>query len=63
MNLDPTEKYSDETVWKTLECVNLKAYVASLNFGLQYAVEDGGNNFRQAQYILQCDFFFPNYTV
>jgi ABC-type multidrug transport system fused ATPase/permease subunit len=46
INLDPTEEYSDERVWRALELAHLKAYVASLNFGLQYMVTEGGDNFR-----------------
>lgn len=47
MNLNPAGRYSDESIWEMLESVNLKTYIASLNFGLQCAVEDGGSNFRQ----------------
>lgn len=46
MNLDPADKYSDESVWRVLELANLKSYVSSLNAGLQHIIDEGGSNFR-----------------
>ena len=50
MNLDPAGIYSDDRIWKSLEMINLKIYVSSLNCGLQYVVEEGGSNFRYVSF-------------
>ena len=46
INLDPTEEYSDEDLWRALELAKLKKFVSNLNFGLQHEVTEGGSNFR-----------------
>ena len=46
MNLDPTDTFSDESLWRALELVNLKTYVSNLFLGLQYEMTEGGANFR-----------------
>lgn len=46
MNLDPTEKHTDESIWRALELANLKKYVSNLESGLDYRVTEGGSNFR-----------------
>lgn len=46
VNLDPTDTYSDETIWHALELAHLKSHVANLNYGLQCEVSEGGENFR-----------------
>lgn len=46
MNLDPFNNYSDEEVWKALELVHLKSFVASLQRGLYHELAEAGDNLR-----------------
>ena len=50
MNLDPTEKYTDASIWRALELADLKTFVSSLEFGLQHKVTEGGSNFRYVSF-------------
>lgn len=46
MNLDPFNSYSDEEVWKALELVHLKSFVANLPLGLSHELTEAGDNLR-----------------
>lgn len=46
MNLDPFNNYSDEEVWKALELVHLKSFVAGLQLGLSHELTEAGDNLR-----------------
>lgn len=46
MNLDPFRNYSDEEIWKALELVHLKPFVANLQLGLSHEVTEAGDNLR-----------------
>ncbi len=53
-NLDPFGVYSDEALWKALEHCHLKAYVASMDAGLDYVVAENGENLSVGQRALIC---------
>lgn len=53
-NLDPFEEYSDETIWKALDQVELKTVVSELPAGLHSNVSEGGLNFSVGQRQLVC---------
>ena len=53
-NLDPFFQYSDEQVWKALECAHLGAYVRSLEKKLESTVTQGGENLSVGQRQLVC---------
>lgn len=46
LNLDPFNKHTDEELWNALEVAHLKNYVTGLEKGLQFAIQDGGENLR-----------------
>jgi len=46
LNLDPFNQYADEQVWRCLELAHLKSHIATLHEGLNYHVEEEGQNFR-----------------
>lgn len=48
-NIDPFETSSDDDIWKSLEMVQLKDFVAGLEGKLDAHVEDGGSNFSVGQ--------------
>ena len=53
-NLDPFEKESDEVLWQCLEYAHMKEYVTSLDNGLDYKVQEGGQNLSVGQRQLLC---------
>ncbi|KFK35440.1 hypothetical protein AALP_AA5G284600 [Arabis alpina] len=53
-NIDPTEKYSDEEIWKSLERCQLKEVVASKPEKLDSLVADSGENWSVGQRQLLC---------
>ncbi|XP_040290619.1 canalicular multispecific organic anion transporter 1-like [Bufo bufo] len=54
MNLDPSDLYTDEEVWKALELSHLKPYVEELQEKLFYEVSEGGENLSVGQRQLVC---------
>ncbi|XP_031568469.1 multidrug resistance-associated protein 1-like [Actinia tenebrosa] len=54
MNLDPFNHHDDEELWRVLEVVHLKSYVSGLQDGLQYTVQEGGDNLSVGQCQLVC---------
>ena len=57
-NLDPYEAYTDHELWKSLESVHLKEFVASLDEKLNYQIAEGGDNLR----FLACYIAYNYYT-
>ena len=53
-NLDPFEKYDDESVWSSLRQSHLHQFVSSLPKGLQHEVMEGGENLSVGQRQLVC---------
>ena len=53
-NLDPFKIYSDEEIWKTLEEVQLKQYVETLDHGLDTEISDNNVVFSVGQKQLIC---------
>lgn len=49
-NLDPFERYTDEQLWNVLELGHLKAFVSSLELGLEHSVSEGGENLSVGQF-------------
>merc|ERR1719259_1544985 len=54
VNLDPFEKYSDKQMWEALELAHLKSFIASLPGGLNFEVNEGGENLSVGQRQLVC---------
>ncbi|ELK35658.1 Canalicular multispecific organic anion transporter 1 [Myotis davidii] len=54
VNLDPFNSYSDEEVWKALELVHLKSFVANLPLGLSHELTEAGDNLSIGQKQLLC---------
>ncbi|XP_023610594.1 canalicular multispecific organic anion transporter 1 [Myotis lucifugus] len=54
LNLDPFNNYSDEEVWKALELVHLKSFVANLPLGLAHELAEAGDNLSIGQKQLLC---------
>ncbi|XP_017844947.1 multidrug resistance-associated protein 4 [Drosophila busckii] len=53
-NLDPLGERTDAQMWKALDDVELRAYVAALKDGLDCQLQDGGSNFSVGQRQLVC---------
>lgn len=53
-NLDPTERCSDEQIWRSVELSHLSAFLRSLPDGLETQVSEGGSNFSVGQKQLFC---------
>jgi len=54
VNLDPFEIYSDKQMWEALELAHLKSFIASLPGGLNFEVNEGGENLSVGQRQLVC---------
>ncbi|XP_022801988.1 multidrug resistance-associated protein 1-like isoform X2 [Stylophora pistillata] len=54
LNLDPFNKYSDEELWDVLEVAHLKSFVSGLDKGLEFVIQDGGENLSVGQRQLVC---------
>lgn len=54
LNLDPFNKYSDEELWNALEVAHLKSFVSGLDKGLEFVIQDGGENLSVGQRQLVC---------
>ena len=54
MNLDPFQHYSDQSVWEALDHAHLKTYVSNLRGGLEFEVNEGGENLSVGQRQLVC---------
>jgi ATP-binding cassette, subfamily C (CFTR/MRP), member 4 len=48
-NLDPFDIYTDDECWSALENANIADFVKSSNNGLEFHVEEGGNNLSVGQ--------------
>lgn len=53
-NLDPLNLYKDFEIWRALELAHLRAYISSLDDGLDYKVSEYGANFSVGQRQLIC---------
>ncbi|KAI1720590.1 ABC transporter transmembrane region domain-containing protein [Ditylenchus destructor] len=53
-NLDPSNQYSDEDIWRVLESSNLKQYAEMLPGKLQYEITENGDNISIGQRQLVC---------
>lgn len=53
-NVDPTESYTDEEIWRALEMAHLGNFLRTLPDGLSTEVSEGGSNFSVGQKQLFC---------
>lgn len=54
MNIDPFKTYSDDAIWLALEHSHLKSFVKGLTDGLEYHINEGGENLSVGQRQLVC---------
>lgn len=54
MNIDPFKTYSDDAIWLALEHSHLKSFVKGLTDGLEYQINEGGENLSVGQRQLVC---------
>ncbi len=54
MNLDPFNIHTDDEIWKSLELVDLKTYVLSLEKKLDHECSEGGETLSVGQRQLIC---------
>ncbi|XP_074867332.1 ATP-binding cassette sub-family C member 6 isoform X3 [Carettochelys insculpta] len=54
MNLDPLSKYSDETIWRVLEWIQLRSFVLDLPDQLNHKCSEQGENLSVGQKQLIC---------
>lgn len=45
-NLDPFNTFTDSQLWNVLEMAHLKNFINSINNGLNYRINEGGENIR-----------------
>ncbi|KAK6042920.1 ABC transporter transmembrane region, partial [Cooperia oncophora] len=53
-NLDPCGKSTDSQIWEALELAHLKSFFSSLQGGLDYLINEGGENLSVGQRQLVC---------
>lgn len=53
-NVDPTDSYSDEEIWKSIDLAHLGTFLRNLPDGLEHEVSEGGSNFSVGQKQLFC---------
>lgn len=53
-NVDPTDSYSDEEIWRAIDLAHLGEYLRTLPAGLEHQVSEGGSNFSVGQKQLFC---------
>lgn len=53
-NVDPTESYPDDEIWRAIDLAHLGTFLRSLPDGLEHQVSEGGSNFSVGQKQLFC---------
>jgi multidrug resistance-associated protein (MRP) len=53
-NIDPTNSYTDEEIWRSIDLAHLGDYIKTLPAGLEHKVSEGGSNFSVGQKQLFC---------
>ncbi|VDM53213.1 unnamed protein product [Angiostrongylus costaricensis] len=53
-NLDPFQRNNDDEIWRSLELSHLKDFVSGLQGGLDYSINEGGENISVGQRQLVC---------
>lgn len=54
MNIDPFNSYPDDSIWMALEQSHLKSFVKGLMDGLEFKINEGGENLSVGQRQLVC---------